>query len=87
MPRNIELGLELDAIVEKLVAEGRYASVGAVLRAGVELVNRREARLVEIDEAISEGMADAEAGRVHDVEDVCSRLEIKYAAMDKRSAS
>jgi len=81
MPRSVELDPELEAVVDTLIADGRYGSVSDVMRAGIELVSRRESRLAEIDESVMQGLADFEAGRIYDVTDVFDELEAKYDAM------
>lgn len=80
---SAELGKPLESFVTDLVATGRYGSKSEVLREGVRLVQEREARLAVLDAAIAKGLADADAGRTHDVEDVIAELEGRYAAMDR----
>lgn len=85
MARSTDLGTELEAFVESLVAKGRYSSKSEVLREGVRLVQEREARLAALDAAIARGLADAEAGRVKPASEVFDRLEAKYRAMAKKA--
>jgi putative addiction module CopG family antidote len=42
MLRTVELGEELEAFVDKLVASGRYSSKSEVLREGVRIIQGRE---------------------------------------------
>jgi antitoxin ParD1/3/4 len=51
-----------------------------MLRKGVRLVQKREARLATLDAAIARGLADADAGRVKPASEVFDRLEAKYRA-------
>lgn len=79
MASSVDLGNQLESVVSKLVKAGRYNSRSEVLREGVRLVHEREARLAALDASIGRGIADADAGRVHDLDDVAARLDAKYA--------
>jgi antitoxin ParD1/3/4 len=91
MHAAVDLGDELERTVARLVREGRYASRDDVLRAGVRALEV-PADPVEIDgpdlgddmEAVAEGLADIEAGRVVPAEEVFARLKAKYSAMARR---
>lgn len=65
--RNVVLTDHQAALVERLVAIGRYQNVSEVLREGLRLVETREAedklRLQALREAVRHGVADADAGR------------------------
>jgi antitoxin ParD1/3/4 len=78
---SADLGPQLEKFVSKLVETGRYNSKSEVLREGIRLIQERETRLSLLDQALSRGLADAEAGRVKPMSDVVSRLEDKYNAM------
>lgn len=80
---SAELGKPLEQFVAELVASGRYGSKSEVLREGVRLVQEREARLVALDAAIARGLADADAGRTHAIDDVFAELEARYATRKK----
>lgn len=81
MAISAELGEKLEAVVNDLVANGRYNSKSEVLREGVRLVQEREAYLRQMDEGIARGLADTEAGRVHPAEEVFAELRAKYQAL------
>ena len=81
MPSSVNLGEQLEAFVAEAVKTGRYGSRSEVLREGVRLVQEREARLAELREAIAQGIADADAGRVTDAEIVFDRLIREFEAM------
>jgi antitoxin ParD1/3/4 len=81
MASSVDLGSQLEAVVARLVSEGRYHSKSEVLREGVRLIQEREARLAALDASIARGLADAEAGRVKPAGEVFDRLEAKYASM------
>jgi antitoxin ParD1/3/4 len=78
MPISADLGEKLEAVVNDLVANGRYNSKSEVLREGVRLVQEREAYLMRMDEGIARGLEDAEAGRVRPAEEVFAELRAKY---------
>jgi antitoxin ParD1/3/4 len=48
-------GPEADAIVERQLAKGGYSSADEVVRAGLELLEEREAELDELRHLIDEG--------------------------------
>lgn len=68
--RNVVLTDHQAALVEQLVASGRYQNASEVLREGLRLIERREAeetaRLAALREAARIGIADVEAGRFRD---------------------
>jgi antitoxin ParD1/3/4 len=71
--------------VQSRIESGSYASVSDYVR---DLIRRdqsanadREKRLTALDASIARGIADADAGRVHDVDEVCDELDAKYARM------
>lgn len=80
MARSVNLGVHLDGVVETLVTTGRYGSRSEVLRAGVRLVHERESRLEAFEAALAEGMADAEAGRARDADEVFDELEAEFGS-------
>lgn len=81
MPISADLGEKLEAVVNDLVANGRYNSKSEVLREGVRLVQEREAALVELMREIQKGVDDFEAGRSYPAEEVFAELRAKYQAM------
>jgi antitoxin ParD1/3/4 len=62
-------GAEADAIVEQLLASGRYSSADEVVRASLQLLQasepESEADLEELRRLIAEADADIAAGRVY----------------------
>ena len=83
MASSVDLGGNLEDVVTQLVKAGRYNSRSEILREGVRLVQERESKLAALDASIRRGLADADAGRVHDLESVSNALDAKYAAMAK----
>ena len=81
MAISADLGAKLEAVVNDLVANGRYNSKSEVLREGVRLVQEREAALAELHAALDEGLRDIEAGRTYPAEEVFAELRAKYTKM------
>ena len=79
MTMTVDLGPQLEHVVEDLVQNGRYQSKSEVLREGVRLVQDREARLAALHAEIEKGLADVDAGRVYPAEDVWAELDARYA--------
>ncbi len=79
MAMSADLGDVLEQYVTDLVDSGLYNSKNDVLREGVRLLQRREARLAEFDAALAEGIADADAGRTMSVKEAFDevRAELK----------
>ncbi|MDT8342740.1 MAG: type II toxin-antitoxin system ParD family antitoxin [Longimicrobiales bacterium] len=75
---SADLGPKLESFVTKLVETGRYNSKSEVLREGIRLIQEREARLAVLDQALTRGIADDDAGRSKPLADVVARLERKY---------
>jgi antitoxin ParD1/3/4 len=86
MAISADLGEKLEAVVNDLVANGRYNSKSEVLREGVRLVQEREAALAKLFQALDKSIADSEAGRTKPIEEVAERLRSKYRAMAKKRA-
>jgi len=65
--RNVVLTEHQAALVEDLVARGRYQNASEVLREGLRLIERRESedslRLEALQNAVQVGLADSAAGR------------------------
>lgn len=81
MAISAELGERLEAVVNDLVANGRYNSKSEVLREGVRLVQEREASLARMYAAVDRGLADADAGRVRPAEEVFAEIRGKHGAL------
>jgi len=65
--RNVVLTEHQAALVENLVAGGRYQNASEVLREGLRLIEKRESedslRLKALKNAVQVGLADSAAGR------------------------
>ena len=77
MPSSVALG-NLEEVVERLVASGRYNSKSEVIREGIRLVEEREKQLAALDAALALGIADAEAGRTLPADEVFAELKSRY---------
>lgn len=94
--RNVVLTEQQDALVDKLVASGRYQNASEVLREGLRLVETQEAenkaRLQALRNAVQQGEADIRAGSFvdlnsrKDVENMVNRAA-SSTARTKRAAS
>lgn len=78
MAVSADLGARLESVVDQLVATGRYNSKSEVLREGVRLVEEREKRLMALDAALEQGLAEADAGQLIAGEDVFAMLRARY---------
>ena len=78
MTMTVELGPQLEQIVEDLIHKGRYRSKSEVLREGIRLVQDREAQLAALEAAIDKGIDDLEAGRLLTEDEVFPDLEVRY---------
>jgi antitoxin ParD1/3/4 len=87
MPSSYTLGTHFEAFVQTQLASGRYNNASEVLRDALRLMEDRDRRLTVLDVAIARGLTDAEAGRVHDLDEVFDELEAELAAMPDTPAS
>ena len=60
--RNVVLTETQSALVDRLVASGRYQNASEALRAGLRLLEREEAELDDIRKRLSAGLAEARIG-------------------------
>lgn len=78
MPSSVNLGENLEGVVDDLVKNGRFGSRSEVLREGVRLVQERERYNAYVERAITEGLADIDAGRVYDADVVFQELRARF---------
>jgi antitoxin ParD1/3/4 len=83
MASSVNLGPVLEDIVDKLVANGRFNSRSEVLREGVRFVHEREARVAEMAAFLAPALADADAGRTLDGEDVFGALRAQQKKLSE----
>ncbi len=81
MTMTVELGPQLESVVDDLIRNGRYQSKSEGLREGVRLVQDREARLATLVAALKEGLDAIDMGQVHPIEQVLEELEARYQDM------
>ncbi|MBV8912816.1 MAG: type II toxin-antitoxin system ParD family antitoxin [Acetobacteraceae bacterium] len=81
MPSSYTLGKHYEAFVKAQLATGRYNNASEVVRDALRLMEERERKLAALDAAIERGIADSEAGRVRDLDEVCDEIEAKIAAL------
>jgi antitoxin ParD1/3/4 len=79
MPSSVILGEMLERVVDDLVKNGRFGSRSEVLREGVRMVEERERYNAYVEQAIAEGLADIDAGRVYDADTVFEELHARFA--------
>lgn len=60
--RNVVLTQAQEAMVERLVASGRYQNASEVLRTGLRLLEEQEADLEDLRGRLAAGLAQARAG-------------------------
>lgn len=76
---SVTLKEPLATFAEEQVAAGRYASVGDVVNAGLELLERRQSELDAVRAALEEGERSGPAEPL-DVEDVLRELHAAHGA-------
>ncbi len=75
---SITLPAEMVRLIREKVDRGVYASNSEVIREAMRGWMERESRLTALDAAIARGVADAQAGRVQDVETVQQELGKRF---------
>lgn len=74
MPSSYTIGKHFEDFVREQIATGRYASASEVIRDALRLLEEREARKAAFEKAIEDSLADVEAGRVIDADEVFDGL-------------
>ncbi|TDR93708.1 putative addiction module CopG family antidote [Enterovirga rhinocerotis] len=79
MPRHIHLSPELDVVVDRLLASGRYDSADALVGKAVSLLDdlhrRQDDQIAAFKAQIADGLADLAAGRTHDLDEISAELD------------
>jgi antitoxin ParD1/3/4 len=86
VPSSYTLGKHFETFVQAQLASGRYNNASEVLRDALRLMEERERRLAALDGAIERGIADINAGRVHDLDDVFDTLDMELATLPDHPA-
>ncbi|MDX8346457.1 type II toxin-antitoxin system ParD family antitoxin [Cognatiyoonia sp. IB215446] len=86
MPRNtsVSLGEHFTGFIDAKVKEGRYSSASDVVRAGLRLLEEREANLEQLRALIDEGIASGIAEEF-DWDDFRTQKRAAYEAREKAS--
>jgi antitoxin ParD1/3/4 len=82
---SITLPPEMASFIRQKVDSGLYGSNSEIIREALRGLMERERRLERLDGAIALGLADAEAGRVQEIEAV--RRELRIAAAESAPAA
>jgi antitoxin ParD1/3/4 len=82
---SITLPPEMASFIRQKVDFGLYGSNSEIIREAMRALMERERRLERLDGAIALGMADAETGRVQEIEAL--RRELRGAAADGSPAA
>lgn len=90
---NVSLTPELEKFVQDKVESGRYTSASEVVREALRLLEKRELRMREREEALKafqaeldRRIAEADAGGWVDGEEAFARIRAKSEARRKKSA-
>ena len=75
---SITLPAEMARMIRKQVEDGIFSSNSEAIRYAMRPWFDRERKLAELDAKIMEGLADADAGRVHTAEDVLHFLRERF---------
>jgi antitoxin ParD1/3/4 len=81
---SITLPAEMARVIRARVSSGDYGSASEVIREAMRTWLERQRRLAALDESIARGIADADAGRVHEIEDVRKELRERFGGKDSR---
>jgi antitoxin ParD1/3/4 len=76
---SITLPPEMASFIRQKVNSGLYGSNSEIIREALRAMMDRDRRLERLDIAIAQGVADAEAGRVQDIDDVRAELRGRFA--------
>jgi antitoxin ParD1/3/4 len=82
---SITLPPEMASFIRQKVESGLYGSNSEIIREAMRGLMERERRLERLDGAIALGLADAEAGRLQEIEAV--RRELRDAAAESAPAA
>jgi antitoxin ParD1/3/4 len=82
---SITLPPEMASFIRQKVNSGLYGSNSEIIREALRAMMDRDRRLERLDTAIAQGVADAEAGRVQDIDDVRAELRGRFAVGSESS--
>lgn len=82
---SITLPPEMATFIRQKVDSGLYSSNSEIIREALRSMMEREQRLERLDTAIAQGVADAEVGRVQDIDEVRAELRERFMGSPKGS--
>jgi antitoxin ParD1/3/4 len=87
MDERVDLGRDIISIVDEVMETGNYVTREDALLEGMKLLQLREQKRAEFIAAIEEGIADADAGRVIDAEDLLREMNEKFGEMARPNSA
>lgn len=75
---SITLPAEMVRVIREKVGTGTYSSNSEVIREALRGWMEREQRLATLDAAIAQGVADADTGRMQEIEAVREELKRRF---------
>ena len=82
---SITLPAEMARVIRERVSSGGYGSASEVIREAMRGWMDRQRRLGALDAAIARGIADAEAGRVQDLDEVRKEMHERFGSKNSTS--
>lgn len=76
---SITLPFEMADFVRRKVESGLYGSNSEIIREALRGMMERDRRLAKIDTAIARGLAEAEAARVQELDEVKAELRERFS--------
>jgi antitoxin ParD1/3/4 len=83
---SVTIPIEMARVIHERVKAGEYGSVSEVIRDAMRAWLHRERRLAALDGAIARGIADADAGRIKDIDQVRKEMEERFGSHAPKSA-
>jgi antitoxin ParD1/3/4 len=83
---SITLPAEMMRVIRERVSAGSYGSTSEVIREALRGWMERERRLAALDAAIARGVADGDAGRMRDIDDVRKDMLERFAVKPSNPA-
>ncbi len=82
---SITVPPEMAAFIRQKVDSGLYGSNSEIIREALRSMMERDRRLERLDTAIARGVADAEAGRVQDIDEIRTELRGRFTGASEGS--
>lgn len=77
---NVKLSDTQQHLIDQQIASGDFASAIEVIEAGLRLLEAQQQWQKDVQKKIDEGLADAEAGRLHNAEVVFDAIESRLSS-------